>query len=69
MILRDHNNHYKFALIGVVTGFSFLFRDQIAFAVFGLFLWFICIKRERANIKNISFFNWFFVHIMFRFLN
>lgn len=63
IILNDKNNHYKFALIGLIIGFSFLFRYQIAFAVFGIFLWLIFIKREQ--ISKIVVFSIGFLCILF----
>lgn len=48
-ILKKNKNTYQFLLIGILLGFSFLFRYQIAFAIFGLFCWFIFLSKEKLT--------------------
>ncbi|MFA6400232.1 MAG: hypothetical protein WCX31_01195 [Salinivirgaceae bacterium] len=43
------NSEYKPYLLGLISGFSFIFRFQIAFAIIGFFLWLIIIERKKLD--------------------
>jgi phosphatidylinositol glycan class B len=46
LIVRSNKKTYTYLIAGLILGFSFLFRNQIAFAILGLVLWLIFIKKE-----------------------
>lgn len=52
-IIKFKKNYQTYLISGLLLGFSFLFRNQIAFAILGLVLWLVFIKKESA--KNIVF--------------
>lgn len=53
LIIRNNKNCQTYLIAGLMLGLSFIFRSQIAFAVLGLALWLVFIKKESA--KNIIF--------------
>lgn len=54
LFLNNPKSKFKPFLIGVLFGISFLFRFQIAFALFGFGLWLIFINRVKLNfIANV----------------
>lgn len=49
LIIRNKKNTQTYLIAGALFGFSFLFRYQVAFAVFGLLLWLLFIRKEQAS--------------------
>jgi len=56
MLLKDNSLRYwHYALIGLLLGFSFLFRIQSIFVIAGVFAWLIIVKKEKiANLSIIA---------------
>jgi len=49
LLIRGKLTYKTFVLVGLVLGFSFLLRYQIAIAVFGLVLWLLFIAKEKIS--------------------
>jgi len=49
LVIRDKKNAQNYLIAGALFGFSFLFRYQVAFAVVGLLLWLILIRKEQVS--------------------
>ncbi|MFZ4414043.1 MAG: hypothetical protein ACOYOV_13245 [Bacteroidales bacterium] len=54
LLNRENKNTYKLLFVGLLTGFSFVFRYQSAFMIIGLGLWMLIIGKE--SFKRILFF-------------
>jgi len=48
LILKNSNKKHSLFSIGILLGFSFLFRFQIAFAILGLILWLFYINKTKS---------------------
>jgi phosphatidylinositol glycan class B len=82
LVVRDKSSYQTSLVIGSLLGLSFLFRYQIAFAVLGLVLWLIFMKKEAISkialilasglaVVIIGFFidSWFYGEWVFTFWN
>ncbi len=49
ILLRNKRNFISFLFVGVLLGASFLFRYQIGFAILGLLLWLLLIRKETVS--------------------
>ncbi len=63
-VIREYNKHASYLIIGGLLGLSFLFRFQIAFAVLGLILWLLIVRKERIAKIALLTVAFFFVFII-----
>lgn len=64
LVLKNSNKKTTFLSIGILLGCSFLFRFQIAFAIFGLFLWFFFINKTKINALIVIGIGFLFVVVL-----
>jgi phosphatidylinositol glycan class B len=49
LIIRNHRSSSFYLLLGTILGLSFLFRYQIAFAIVGIMLWLLLVRKEQVS--------------------
>lgn len=61
LVIRNRRSYLSYFILGGILGLSFLFRYQIAFAIGGLILWLLIIRKENVSKLFILLFSFLIV--------